>query len=158
MTDKEDLEDKIHELEEKLKRLDGFKRDKDIHDTVMLGTSPIGIDANDTLNEISKAKSESTQRAGLVKNSTEGSVWEGDETVIQKIPNTSIHDFDTVDFCSCNCHPQKYDCMKCYDHPVHLDEKRNRTAKPTDEYNEEKIMELIEQDKARQSKKHWWQK
>jgi hypothetical protein len=122
------------------------------------GTSPIGTDEFDTIKEINKAKNESEKKAGLIKTTSDGSVWDEDDIQLSKIPNESIHQFDDLEKCNCDCHPRKYDCMNCYDHPIHLDAKRKMTERPTDGYDEAKIMELIEKDKAKQSKKRWWQR
>ncbi len=122
---KKDLEDKIKELEEKLEKTD----EERAH--FVIASSPIGHDKLDTIKRISEAKKKSQQKAGLIRLSDDGSVWSEDEPTDIKIPHKSIHDFDNLEFCECECHERdKKDCMYCYDHPMHLEAKREM-RKPT---------------------------
>ena len=146
-----DLQDEINELENKLKQLKIKNVEK--HKGFLIASSPIGVDSNETVKEITRAKEKSEAKAGLVKNTADGSTLEEDNVETIRIPTESIHQFDNMDECVCECHPKKYDCMNCYDHPVHLNTKRKPVTKP--EY-EARIMELIEQDKI--EKKHWWKR
>lgn len=135
---KEDLEDKIQELEEKLELLNR-ELYPDTKHNMIVGTSPIGFNELDTLREIAKAKRESEQKAGLIKTTDDGSVWEEDDVVIDKIPTTSIHVFENMNKCECKCHDKnKHDCMNCYDHPEHLESKRKKPL-PKDEPKKEKV-------------------
>lgn len=157
---KDVLDAKIKELEEKLRMLDTRTNssDKIIQNKVMVGTSPIGFDLEDTTKEIIKANKESEQRAGLVKNTDDGSVLDEDKTSDVRIPTTSIHIFDNLKECVCKCHDNnKADCVKCYDHPIHLTTKINMHKK-TIEYDDAKILELINADKAKKNKKSWWKR
>ena len=116
---KKDLEDKIKELEEKLARTD----EERAH--FVIASSPIGHDKLDTIKQVSEAKKKSQQKAGLIRLSDDGSVWSEDEPTDIKIPRESIHDFDNLEFCECECHDRdKKDCLHCYDHPQHLESKR----------------------------------
>ena len=113
------------------KRRESGKTDEERAEFV-IATSPIGHDKIDTMKQISDAKEKSEQRAGLVRLSDDGSVWEEDEPVDIKIPKESIHSFDNLDFCECKCHDRgKKDCMYCYDHPIHLETKREMRKPPT---------------------------
>ncbi len=103
---------------------------------------------NDMIKKISKAKKDSKPLAGIVKSTDNGSIFNTDTD--KKIQYKSIHHFDNMEECVCECHPTKKDCLQCYDHPTHLEIKKTVV-----EYDEEKIMQLIEQDKAKKSKKSW---
>ena len=129
-------------------------------DDIDLHNKPaLGEDRVDTIKQIADAKKKSKQIAGLVKSTESGSTWSEDEPEDVKIPHSSIHTFENTLECKCSCHPSKRDCVDCYDHPVHLEKKRNMSQpESVDGYNEEKIMELIEEDKAKTDKKHWWQR
>jgi hypothetical protein len=129
---------------------------EDIEEDYLENKPTLGEDKFDTIKQISEARNSSEQRAGLVKNTDSGSTWEEDTPVDIKIPSSSIHKFENIEECICECHPRKKDCMHCYDHPEHLE--RKRKVKTPTEYNEAKIQELIEQDKVKQTKKHWWNK
>lgn len=124
---------------------------------ILNNIEPLGKNKLETIKLINDAKEKSTQRAGLVKNTNDGSVWEEDGYIEPKIPESGIHEFENTEECVCECHERKKrDCMHCYDHPVHLEKKRKMTEKPKTEYDEAKIIELIEADKAKKEKKHWW--
>jgi len=102
------------------KELEDNKRAK-----FVIATSPIGHNERDTMKRVSEAKNKSRQKAGLIRLSDDGSVWEEDEPTDIKIPSESIHHFDNLQFCDCSCHGHgKKDCMHCYDHPKHLEAKR----------------------------------
>lgn len=156
-TTKRRLEKTIGELEEKLARLSA-KLESDLEKRkIPAKNSPIGYDNDNVLQEVLDAKNSSVKRAGLVKTTQEGSIFdEEDNKKIDIIPDERIHTFDDLDVCICNCHNfDKIDCMNCYDHPTHLDPKRKQVE---EEYSTEKIMELIDEDKSKQEKKkHWWQ-
>lgn len=168
MDSKKEMEDKIKEIERKLgklsKELDGTDVIEDSHinnisslnnnrlpkyedrrKTFVIGSSPIGHDKKDTIKKIAEAKKNSIQKAGSVKNTQDGSVFINDIPKAKKIPEGSIHFFENLMECICDCHPTKKDCMKCYDHPVHLEAKRN-IPKITEE---DVVIEPIK-------KKHWW--
>ncbi len=169
MNRKKALDDKIKELEHKLSRLTAeLDPEKEQHKKYVIGSSPIGIDKGDTIREVVKAKRNSEQRAGLIKNSDDGSVMGEDDYQPDRIPSESIHEFENLEVCICECHTRKKrDCMNCYDHPTHLENKRKPTNKKIDlhlegcsdvvkdEYDEDKIIELIEADKAKKDKKSW---
>ncbi len=134
MSDKKDLKDKIKQLEEKLGKLsrDSGKTDEE-RAMFVIASSPIGQDKLDTIRQVSEAKKKSQQKAGLIRLSDDGSVWEEDEPTDIKIPRESIHDFDNLEFCECECHERdKKDCMHCYDHPMHLESKREMRKSPPD--------------------------
>lgn len=150
-----DLNDKIEELEIKLQQLK--KNEEEQHKNFVIANSPIGVNKIDTIKEISKAKDDSEKRAGLIKNTASGSVMEEDDVPDIRVPDESIHHFDDLEHCDCECHPKKQDCMYCYDHPVHLDMKR-KPEKPSDGYDDVKIMQLIEEDKAKKDEKSWFKK
>jgi len=137
---KKDLEEKIRELEKKLLGLndtlnkdkswmrpdreiikfDHQKRDKERRN-LAVGSSPVGVDKIETIREVVRAKNSSEQKAGLIKTTGDGSVLEDDNEEPIIIPAVGIHDFDNTLECTCTCHPSKQDCIKCYDHPVHLE-------------------------------------
>ena len=125
-TSKKDLEDKIKELKEKLSKIsDTHRRQDEERAKFVITSSPIGQDKLDTIKRVSDAKRKSEQKAGLIKLSDDGSVWEEDEPINIKIPTESIHEFSNLEFCECGCHDNgKKDCMHCYDHPTHLEAKR----------------------------------
>jgi hypothetical protein len=35
----------------------------------------------------------------------------------------SIRKYKNSEKCECECHPDKLECMDCYDHPTHLSKK-----------------------------------
>lgn len=72
------------------------------------------MENEDMLREIINAKKNAEKKAGMVKSSDIGYVDMKD-----KKP-TSIHKYQNLEKCECNCHPEKLDCMDCYDHPIHL--------------------------------------
>lgn len=179
---KKELEKKIRELEEKLSKLavnlekDGAKKtgwmqpdnerirfDHERRDSerreLAIGSSPVGVDKIETIRELVKARDNSESKAGLTKTTEDGSV-QADDDVEPTFPTESIHDFNNTLECTCDCHPKKRDCQHCYDHPVHLDMKRQRMMPPPppDEYDEKKILELIDADKAKKGKKSLWEK
>jgi len=156
MTRSEDLEKHIKTLEEELDKERKLKLllDRKKHRKMVIGTSPIGDDPLDTVRKVVKAKETSEQRAGVVKNTGSGSLHEEDNTEPTRVPFEPIHDFLT-EKCVCPCHPNKKDCMFCYDHPEHLEKKRKKPIKI--EYDDVRIAELIEEDKAKKEKQPWWQ-
>ena len=150
-----DLEDKIRELQKKLSEGNkDYKTEKNSEtewmkkDTItpfdnektdeerakfVIASSPIGHNKLDTMKQISDAKKNAEQKAGLIRLSDDGSVWEEDEPIDIKIPSKSIHTFDNLEFCECRCHENgKKDCMYCYDHPTHLEAKREMRKPPTE--------------------------
>jgi hypothetical protein len=138
------------------------KYEKDRKKKRATASSPLGHDREDTIKQISKAKRTSEQKAGLVKNTESGSVFAEDDGAPDRIPSESIHEFENLEVCVCECHlKNKKDCMLCYDHPIHLKDKREhydnkKDTKSVDGYDEAKIMELIEKDKAKTKKTPWW--
>ncbi len=127
-------------------------------DELLSNVAPLGADRIETIKQIQDAKKKSKQRAGMVKSTEDGSTLEEDEPQYTRIPESGIHEFENIEECVCDCHPAKKDCMNCYDHPIHLEKKRKMFEKPKDEYDEAKIMELIEADKAKSKKKWFWSK
>lgn len=125
--DRKNLEKKIDELEKKLSKMSdqlSGKTDKERAHFV-IASSPIGQNKLDTIKQVSEAKNKSEQRAGLIKLSDDGSVLEEDKPINIRIPHESIHKFNDLKFCECECHKrEKKDCMYCYDHPTHLEAKR----------------------------------
>jgi len=71
----------------------------------------------DMMREIIDARDNAVERAGIVKISDIGDT-ESNETQV-----SSIHKYKNNKKCDCKCHPNKSECMKCYDHPVHLSKK-----------------------------------
>jgi hypothetical protein len=69
----------------------------------------------DIMREIIDARDTAVERAGLVKISDIGDT---DSFDVEPIP---IHEYKNDEKCDCKCHPTKSECMKCYDHPTHLD-------------------------------------
>jgi len=69
----------------------------------------------DIMREIIDARDTAVERAGLVKISDIGDT---DSINVEAIP---IHGYKNDEKCDCKCHPTKSECMKCYDHPTHLD-------------------------------------
>lgn len=157
MTRSEDLEKHIKTLEEELDKERKLKLllDSKKHKKMVIGTSPIGDNPLDTVRKVVKAKESSEPRAGLVKNTSSGSTHDEDNIESKRVPTETIHDFDNMDVCECECHPNKKDCMNCYDHPEHLEKKRRKPVKK--EYDEARIAELIKEDKAKKDKTPWWQ-
>jgi hypothetical protein len=68
----------------------------------------------DMMREMIDAKKNAEKKAGMVKISDVGYIESND-----KEP-TPIHKYDNLEKCECKCHPNKIDCMNCYDHPTHL--------------------------------------
>ena len=125
--------DKIRELEEKLGIISAEVQDEKRAEFV-IASSPIGHDSLDTIRQVSEAKKKSEKRAGITRLSGDGSVWEEDEPTDIRIPHESIHTFDNLEFCECECHQGgKKDCMQCYDHPMHLEAKREMRKPPPTE-------------------------
>ncbi len=155
MTRSEDLEKHIKTLEDELGKEKKLKRLLDIkkHKKMVIGTSPIGDDPLDTVRKVVKAKKTSEQRAGLIKNTSSGSLHDEDNSESIRVPFEPIHEFDNDEVCECSCHPNKKDCMDCYDHPEHLEGKRKKPVENV--YDDVRIMELIEEDKAKKDKKSW---
>ena len=153
---KKELNKKIAELEDKLRKL-SIKYPPEKPVVFVQSQSPVG-DETDTIKQVMEARKDSEQRAGLVKNTGDGSTLPEDYNEADRIPKNSIHKFDILDECVCECHlTDKMDCLLCYDHPVHLEAKRPQ-PKPDDGYDEAKITELIEEDKAKKNKKSWWRR
>ena len=150
------MEDDWLEPEEGAPELEIIPENEDI----LANIKPLGEDKIDTIRRINDAKKKTIKIAGLVKNTDDGSIWDEDEPYEVKIPESSIHEFKNQEVCICECHNRKKrDCMECYDHPKHLSDKRAMSIKePPDEYDEAKILELIEQDKAKKQKPTWWQR
>jgi len=71
----------------------------------------------DILKEVLDAKKKATKRAGMVKTSDVG----GGTT--DKSNPTSLRKYENIESCECKCHPDKLECMDCYDHPIHLSKK-----------------------------------
>lgn len=113
---KKELEDKVNKLQEQLEYLDTQLKKND----KVYGESHVSVDM---VKEIRDAKINSEKRAGLVKNTNDGSVLPEDNIEDIRFPTQSIHTFDDLEFCKCECHPSKRDCMYCYDHPTHLEGK-----------------------------------
>ncbi len=158
-----ELEDKIKELENKLKQLNHASKpkpkwmseEKEPFDYVDEDNElEIGEDKFDTMKEISKTKKQVIPRAGTIPTTEDGNVSADDNVEPVKIPDEGIHEFTNLEECECECHPKKQDCIDCYDHPIHLEDKRKEPE--VEEYDKEKISELIEADKAKKEKKHWW--
>ncbi len=74
----------------------------------------------DILREVLDAKKSAEKRAGMVKTSDVGggSVDQSNPTPIRKYKNENK--------CECECHPDKLECMNCYDHPTHLSKKSHK--------------------------------
>lgn len=116
MTTKKELEKQIRDLKNKMLLLGNIN---------VISSTQIGADLAYTIKQVTTAKNDAEHRAGLVKNTGDGSVWEEDDVVDVRIPITSIHQFDNITVCECACHNKnKLDCILCYDHPVHLNTKR----------------------------------
>lgn len=126
MNKKKDLEDKIEELKKKLSRLDKNEHIKvlETNEPLVLDSLPVGENKID-IKEITRAKNESIQQAGTVRNTDDGSVLPEDEPEYVRVPEQGIHTFENEEECVCECHPSKKDCMHCYDHPEHLERKRD---------------------------------
>lgn len=75
------------------------------------------------INEIIDAKNTVEKRAGMVKVSDVGYT-----DTSNKEPQP-IHDYKNKQKCECNCHPNKIDCMNCYDHPEHLKKNKQNEEK-----------------------------
>ena len=67
--------------------------------------------------EIIDARDNAVERAGMVQVSDIGDT-ESNETQV-----SSIHKYKNNEKCECKCHPNKLECMECYDHPIHLSKK-----------------------------------
>ncbi len=65
------------------------------------------------LQDIRKAFETSENRAGIVTKS------DIEETRTEKEIMTDMT-FKDKDNCDCKCHPNKNECMECYQHPTHL--------------------------------------
>lgn len=174
-SEKEKLNEKIAELEEKLAML-ASNLDKQPSQTTHEKTfaeyekeyfekinmekrknaviiSPAELQTNplDVMRNVSQANKKSVPLAGLVKTTDDGSL--DDDTNTDKVP-TSIHTFDNLDVCNCMCHNKgKFDCMECYDHPVHL---KDNTVQEEEVYDEQKIQSLIEADKVKRLRNKKW--
>ena len=71
----------------------------------------------DIMREIIDARDNAVERAGMVQVSDIG------DTELGSIEVSSINKYQDVEKCNCKCHPNKEECMECYDHPVHLSKK-----------------------------------
>ena len=71
------------------------------------------------LREILDANKSAEKRAGMVKTSDVGG---GTDEQSSQSP-VSIRKYKNSEKCECKCHPDKLECMECYDHPTHLSKK-----------------------------------
>jgi hypothetical protein len=71
----------------------------------------------DIMREIIDARDNAVERAGMVQVSDIGDT-NSNETQV-----SSIHKYKNNEKCECKCHPNKLECMECYDHPTHLSKK-----------------------------------
>ena len=71
----------------------------------------------DIMREIIDARDNAVERAGMVQVSDIGDT-NSNETHV-----SSIHKYKNNEKCECKCHPNKLECMECYDHPTHLSKK-----------------------------------
>ena len=71
----------------------------------------------DIMREIIDARDNAVERAGMVQVSDIGDT-NSNETQV-----SSIHKYKNNEKCECKCHPNKLECMECYDHPIHLSKK-----------------------------------
>ena len=71
----------------------------------------------DIMREIIDARDNAVERAGIVTISDIGDT-NSNETQV-----SSIHKYKNNEKCECKCHPNKLECMECYDHPTHLSKK-----------------------------------
>ena len=69
--------------------------------------------------DIVEANKKSEPRAGLVKQS------DIEETRTEREVQTT-KTFKDKDSCDCKCHPNKNECMECYQHPTHLKKKHKK--------------------------------
>jgi|FLOH01.1.fsa_nt_gi hypothetical protein len=74
------------------------------------------IDPTIDVNDIRKAHEGSENKAGIVSQS------DIEETRTEKEIMTN-KTFPDKDKCVCVCHPNKKECMECYQHPTHLKKK-----------------------------------
>jgi hypothetical protein len=80
------------------------------------------MDEKDILREVIDAKKKATKRAGMVKTSDVG----GGTT--DKSNPTPLRKYTNTEKCDCDCHPDKIECMNCYDHPTHLSKKLQKNS------------------------------
>jgi len=71
----------------------------------------------DILREILDARDNAVERAGMVQVSDIG------DTSSSKVEMSPIRKYENEKECKCKCHPNKSECMECYDHPTHLAKK-----------------------------------
>ena len=71
----------------------------------------------DIMREIINARDNAVERAGIVTISDIGDTSSNETQV------SSIHKYKNNEKCECKCHPNKLECMECYDHPTHLSKK-----------------------------------
>jgi len=71
----------------------------------------------DIMREIINARDNAVERAGIVTISDIGDTSSNETQV------SSIHKYKNNEKCECKCHPNKSECMECYDHPIHLSKK-----------------------------------
>jgi len=71
----------------------------------------------DIMREIIDARDNAVERAGIVTISDIGDTSSNETQV------SSIHKYKNNEKCECKCHPNKLECMECYDHPIHLSKK-----------------------------------
>ena len=45
------------------------------------------------------------------------------DTSSSKVEMSPIRKYENEKECKCKCHPNKSECMECYDHPTHLAKK-----------------------------------
>ena len=175
---KADLEAKIHELEEKFQRLattletddevdskskkleeceaECIKRIEDESKVHVLGHTPVGHDEIDTIKQVVNARDEANPRAGLVKNTNEGSVLREDKPQEIKMPVGDKTLFNGDEDCNCDCHPHNNDCLKCYAHPKHWEEKLGIIDTVEPPITEESIEEIPPKKKSIWSRLKKW--
>lgn len=73
-----------------------------------------------TLKDILETNKKSEAKAGLVTHS------DIEETRTEKEVMINMT-FEDKDHCVCVCHPNKDECMECYQHPTHLKKKHIKT-------------------------------
>ena len=71
----------------------------------------------DIMREIIDARDNAVERAGIVTISDIGDTSSNETQV------SSIDKYKNNEKCECKCHPNKLECMECYDHPTHLSKK-----------------------------------
>jgi len=82
--------------------------------TNISGGIVIAMKEDEILREIIDAKNNAQRKAGIVKISDIGDTEHSDANI------TPLHTYENEEKCDCKCHPNKQECMNCYDHPIHL--------------------------------------